>query len=554
MEHESSVDVFVEIAKKIIREQPIKILVEVGARDCQETLRFRELLPDADIFTFECNPATLPLCRKAIHPFENIHLIEKAVTNYNGFVKFYPIDTEKTETTWEDGNPGVSSLLRASGKYPVEKYVQNEIEIEATTLKTLMDENNISCIDLLWMDVQGAELLVLRGIEDRISDVKLMHIEVEFFEIYKNQPLFPVIKKYLNKKGFLFFDFTTLGKYSADAVFLNKNILQNDVLLLKYKLIDKVRPLKYAFLDRINSLRYNAASFRKKIRRRINILLKLLVFDSRTWHLSVLKRIQPLLKYGHCSSSSIPIDIIVTATEKDLAILPYTVQSVRSNVKHPIVDIFIISPDSDKIKSFCDKTKCKYLNEDTILPITKKDIDYSVKGNDRSGWLFQQLLKLNGDEICSQEYFLVVDADTVFIKPHVFLCKNKTLFSYSDEYHLPYFKAYHKLLGEEPKSCVSFITHHMLFHKTKLNALKRKIENTNSLLWYSAIIDNIDKTEMSAFSEYETYGNFVLSNYPHSTKMEYWFNLSLSRSEIAEISRLAEKTRYKTLSFHSYNQ
>ncbi|AKB45107.1 DUF6492 family protein [Methanosarcina vacuolata] len=288
-----------------------------------------------------------------------------------------------------------------------------------------------------------------------------------------------------------------------------------------------------------------------------NTIIKLIIVR-RIWYLFIYKKLQKIFYFNQNrnSNSNIPIDILIPATEKDLATLPCTIKSVRLYIKHPITTIYVIAPDSEKIKSVCSKEKCRYLNEDAILPITKKDIDYKVKDIDRSGWLFQQLLKLSGDKICTQEYFLVIDADTVLLKPHTFLIKNKTLFMYSDEYHLPYFKMYKKIVGVEANSCVSFVSHQMLFHKPKLYALKKKIEENTQSSWYSAIINNIDKNETSGFSEYETYGNFVLSNYPQNIKREYFFNISLNSKKIVELDRIAINLskKYRSVSFHSYNR
>jgi hypothetical protein len=52
----------------------------------------------------------------------------------------------------------------------------------------------------------------------------MMHIEVEFMEIYSGQPLFKEVKKYLVKNNFVFIGFTSKGKFSADAVFINKTL------------------------------------------------------------------------------------------------------------------------------------------------------------------------------------------------------------------------------------------------------------------------------------------------------------------------------------------
>ena len=130
----------------------------------------------------------------------------------------------KTETTWMDGNPGASSMFKASGMYPPERYVQNEMMVESMTLKRFMDEWGIKKIDILWMDCQGAELMVLKGLKNRLQDVRLIHTEVEFFEIYSGQPLFKDIDDLLKARGFEFVMFTSKDTYAADALYINKNI------------------------------------------------------------------------------------------------------------------------------------------------------------------------------------------------------------------------------------------------------------------------------------------------------------------------------------------
>lgn len=209
---------FAQIAETLLGGR-VGTIVEVGARDCAETLDFHRAFPGARIFAFECNPATLPACRAAVRRLERVRLIEKAVSDREGTVRFYPTDPVKTRTKHAHGNPGASSLFRARPDYPHETYAQNEIAVEATTLVRLMRDEDIAAIDLLWMDIQGAELLALKGLGERLRDVKLIHLEVEFLPIYEGQPLFPEVHRYLRNHGFRLAGFTSYSRYSADAVY-----------------------------------------------------------------------------------------------------------------------------------------------------------------------------------------------------------------------------------------------------------------------------------------------------------------------------------------------
>lgn len=219
--HEKHLDEFVRIAKKLIPRKKY-IIVEVGARDCEETVAFDVLLPGSEIFAFECNPDTLPQCHLAIQGKKNIKLIEKAVTDNEGNITFYQINHEKTVTGHPSGkNPGASSIFEANEEYPLEKYSQNKIVVPTTTLKIFSGECDVDHVDLMWMDIQGAELLALKGAGDFLDKISLIHLETEFFPIYKKQPLFSELKTFLNSKGFRLYTFTNMGKFAGDAVFLN---------------------------------------------------------------------------------------------------------------------------------------------------------------------------------------------------------------------------------------------------------------------------------------------------------------------------------------------
>ena len=64
--------------------------------------------------------------------------------------------------------------------------------------------------DYLKIDVQGAELDVLRGAERQLQTITVVHVEVEFVPIYRGQPLFADIDQFLRAHGFLFHRFANI--------------------------------------------------------------------------------------------------------------------------------------------------------------------------------------------------------------------------------------------------------------------------------------------------------------------------------------------------------
>ncbi len=281
------------------------------------------------------------------------------------------------------------------------------------------------------------------------------------------------------------------------------------------------------------------------------------------------KQLLATIDTKNIKSSKKKIDVLIPAIDKDSKVLPLVIDGIRKFVKHPLGNIYIVSPKSSIIKKICKEKKCKFIFEDNILPITKKDIDYTVINGtwdgikyediiDRSGWLYQQLLKLSGDIICKEKYYLVVDADTVFITPHVFIRNKKMVFYCPDNpwHYKPIFDHYEKLLGQKAIAPVSLINHYMLFSKKRVLNLKKTIEERHGKAWYEAIIDLIDKTDHCSFSEYETYGNYVLTHFPKEILLAYGRNRTrnfdpklIDSFSALDKRRLAKK--FNTISFHS---
>ena len=267
-----------------------------------------------------------------------------------------------------------------------------------------------------------------------------------------------------------------------------------------------------------------------------------------------LKDVKPAASLGKNVASGRQLDVVIPVIEKDTDVLPYVIKGVRDNLKHPLNEIIIVAPDSEKIKLISKNMRCRFVDESTVLPITKKEIHYQTQDYDRSGWLFQQLLKLSGRLISSQEFYLVLDADTVLIQPQVFEIDGRQLLLHSDEYHKPYFDLYTRLFGVAAPVFFSFVSHVMLFDQDKLHQIKTYLETKFGKPWYKAIIDNTDKNEVSGFSEYELYGQWMVQNYPNRITREYWFNVTLPRTELADFdskkTELAKK--YRMISFHDY--
>lgn len=104
--------------------------------------------------------------------------------------------------------PNLTYTSRFQG-FNVGLNVEATVQVETTTLDVFAQSEGLKSIDVLKVDVQGADLDVLQGGQQIIAATTLaIMIEVEFSAIYRGQPLFSDIDQYLRSQGFVLFDLT----------------------------------------------------------------------------------------------------------------------------------------------------------------------------------------------------------------------------------------------------------------------------------------------------------------------------------------------------------
>lgn len=77
--------------------------------------------------------------------------------------------------------------------------------------RRLDDVPGLDGCTLLKVDVQGGELAVLQGASGTLQDVMAVFIEVEFLDLYRDQPLFSAVHSFLDEQGFEILDLMNLG-------------------------------------------------------------------------------------------------------------------------------------------------------------------------------------------------------------------------------------------------------------------------------------------------------------------------------------------------------
>ena len=236
-----------------------------------------------------------------------------------------------------------------------------------------------------------------------------------------------------------------------------------------------------------------------------------------------------------------PIDVVIPIIAKDLKILPLCLEGVRMCVAHPIKQIYIVAPAQPEIIQFCNDHQLQFVDETSVFGFAPKDLHLQLDyGNgqtgDRSGWLFQQLVKLSG-KVGTCRYYLCIDADHVLIHPHVFLTNDhKTVFYMSYEEHQPYYDNIHQLLPELKLHHLSYVDHKMLFDKEQLKKLHQAISKQSGESWIDTIQNSYNRHCHAGFSEFELYGNFVMEKVCRP-----WLQKRLPYKRLADYETLRRK-------------
>jgi FkbM family methyltransferase len=196
-----------------IDKDSIKVIVECGSRDCLDAIALHDYYNPRIVYSFECNPECIVLCGENLQKNErkNIKLITKAIYDKDAKdVNFYATDMINSE----DKNIGGSSLLFHRDQ---KKYIQKKILVNCMRLDTFMTIEKINKIDLLCMDLQGAEYLAIRGFGDRSKDIKYIITEISYHSYYHGDRSFWHMKSLLEIIGFVF-----LVRIGNNALFKNK--------------------------------------------------------------------------------------------------------------------------------------------------------------------------------------------------------------------------------------------------------------------------------------------------------------------------------------------
>jgi len=185
----------------------INICFDIGANSGIFSYYLKKKYPNAEVHCFEPSPELIKCIELNLKRFDNIYIRNQAICDTSGNIDFY-VNKESQQT---------KSLVIDSVIPFCEGDSMHVISVESNTLDRYCSQNNIDGIDVLKVDIQGAEKSLLHGARCMLNNVSLSIFEISFLD----SDIFETSEILLN--NFNKYEVINEVKTGADIIFTKVN-------------------------------------------------------------------------------------------------------------------------------------------------------------------------------------------------------------------------------------------------------------------------------------------------------------------------------------------
>lgn len=194
-------------------------LVDIGAHQGLFTTAIDRLCGVGRGVLVELQPARAARLRQEFLPPQFL-VVQAAVSDRAGELE---VEINTSDAT--------TSILETKRDLPelaaIDVRVTAKLTCTAVTLDMVFQEAELSHVDLLKLDVQGAEHLVIRGGQDTLAKTTMVWTEISFKRLYEDACLYYEVFDLLSSAGFRLYDLET-GFRSPEG-----ELLQADALFIR---------------------------------------------------------------------------------------------------------------------------------------------------------------------------------------------------------------------------------------------------------------------------------------------------------------------------------
>tara|TARA_B100000029_G_C17492343_1_gene929573 strand:+ start:606 stop:1364 length:759 start_codon:yes stop_codon:yes gene_type:complete len=189
-------------------------IVDVGCGYGEWFLKANKIFKNSKFYLFDADKNNKNKLNKLKIKFKNMNYKICLLSNEHKQQKFYRMGYG-------------SSVYEEKSSYPR--------EIDSLTSTTLKDELDFNLIknskNIIKLDVQGAELDILRGLHNNLSFFEIVILEVSIREHNMGSPLFPEVFNFMRENNYTIYDLCDLKRLGNeksilvqfDCIFVRKN-------------------------------------------------------------------------------------------------------------------------------------------------------------------------------------------------------------------------------------------------------------------------------------------------------------------------------------------
>ena len=181
-------------------------LVVIGAHSGVWLTSLFEEYQNQNILLVEPVPYNITLLKENTTKYKNISIETSAVSEKNQIKKFYYVKPDAVKKLGKHWASGIGSfdkqhiLNHKYKRFMVSDFDIEEVDVQYLTFSDLIEKYSISSIDLLQIDVEGAEFEILNSIDFEKIEIKKIIFEFKHFDgTFKEGPKLKLIKEKLIK-------------------------------------------------------------------------------------------------------------------------------------------------------------------------------------------------------------------------------------------------------------------------------------------------------------------------------------------------------------------
>lgn len=200
-------------------------IIDIGTRDGNDANYLAKKLNATKVIAIDANPAAVQRTKEN-YPWMDVY--QAAISDYDGQTTFQQVDSG-------DANMDGCSSLYAE-KVASEPQFEGKVNIiptEVNRMDSFMRDENIASFDVVKVDVEGYTWQVLAGFGDKLSSVKMFHLETEASATHDAHRNNHEVAEFMERQGFALVDISYegsmgLGKGIEDQLWVNKALVQRN--------------------------------------------------------------------------------------------------------------------------------------------------------------------------------------------------------------------------------------------------------------------------------------------------------------------------------------